>query len=351
MEHSPKACSPADSPTSTAHASGASPPSPDGASCQAIDRQEEAAAALAALTPDDSPDADGPGMSNSSGSRAAASSEDSPASCQELHSVYLGAQESPIRGLIIPEHPAESRAIAERVGSILRHDISLCAGHHGQDCNSRSDRASQLQSQLLEYCKLEDSASSCGHPAEPELATLAAGLEPAQQPADAAAAERELGTSAEDPASLGGAGDGNIKSTEGSIAPDCVEEQASVQICAMPEGIASTAPAGGCEGSQASSSTGWPAPVYMQQSSEDPVLLTKPVAALSASRATGRSKAGSLLPVIRALTIQALLPLLGGGVVLLAWLAALRWSGGILKALKILIRAFRLYQETMQRLK
>ena len=310
-------------------------------------------------------------------------SEDSPESCQEQNSKCAEVEESPIRGLVLLEHPAESRVIAERVGRILQEDASAHLSDHDSHpirppqqglseisgCLSPADKASRLQSQPLD--DIDDSVSSSG---EAEVASEAArpSEEPSQQPLNQ---EQEVsptvpyGTDAR-AAQL----KANFHSSpEAAPAPahphSEPEELQARQRTSM--GLEDTVPISEVSAplqsspdvndyaessvgenvsrdSQAQLSPDSPAAPDMggAQASQAP---TRQTATPAPQNRAGTMKAlSSLLPMVRLGALQKVL--LGGGVVIVAWLAAMQRTRSTLRPLRFILRVLSLYQEVMQRL-
>ena len=310
-------------------------------------------------------------------------SEDSPESCQEQSSKCAEVEESPIRGLVLLEHPAESRVIAERVGRILQEDASVHLSDHDShpmtvsqqglstiiSCLSPAEKASRLQSQPLD--DIDDSVSSSG---EAELATEAArpAKEPLQKPPNQ---KQEL------PSILPYGTDGDAprlnmhftSSSEAAQAPahpysEPEELQASHRTSMVPEDMALSsevsAPLQSSQhvsdyvessvgenlgrNSQAQLSPDSPAAPDMgsAQASQAP---TRQTATPAPQNRTGTVKAlASLMPMVPLGALQKVL--LGGGVVVVAWLAAMQRTRSILQPLRFILRVLSLYQEIMQRL-
>lgn len=306
-------------------------------------------------------EAGSPETSGSAG--VGAQSEGSPPIGQQ----QLGApgliQESPIRGLILPEHPTESRAIAERVDHVLRANVSLVpkAGlpkaQQSPLLGSRADCASRLCSRPLD--DVEDSASSCGLPAEPsviaepEQTQLLAELEPAQQQHLSTEWPHKVG---EDAAAL------SMQSSSSTSPPDTdsQDEQGEQDSSSAHEGMASSAADGVGAASKAvegaavdraksmAGSSGDSASASIDKALDVPVPFREHAAGMLFGAAAYRMGAAGLVFFVRVLAHHRLI--LSGGVVLLAWLAAMRRQGGIVQFLRSVLRAVALYKETVQRL-
>ena len=281
---------------------------------------------------------------NSSGGRTP--SENSPPSAQE-QCRSGGAQESPIRGLIIPEHPADSRVIAESMERVLREDSSACGGD-GSCWNfplgvgsphSLSDKAARLRSQPLD--DIYDSASSSGFPGE-ALADCAPESEPA---------EEQAGDAAEQAALLPADTSSGIK----CLHKRCNVDHATQEGSSGPEGSVASLPDGAeLADTAGSASAGHDSMGHASCSAasealpDDLALITESAADLRVHAAMQQSSAARLLP---RLGITAAHKCLGGGVALIALMAAARRRSGILQLLRLILRAFAIYGETMQRLR
>lgn len=310
-------------------------------------------------------------------------SEDSPESCQEQNDKCAEVEESPIRGLVLLEHPAESRVIAERVGNILKEDAFVHLSDHDSHparppqqglseisgCLSPADKACRLQSQPLD--DIDDSVSSSG---EAELATEAA--RPAKEPLQRSPYQEQVL-----PSTLPCGADGDAaqiqphsysssKSAQALAHPHSGPEE--VQACerrsTVPEDMAPisevSAPLQSIPhvNDYAESSVGEnlsrddlsqlspdsPAAPDMgsAQASQAPTRQIATPAPQSRVRTT-KASAG-LLPMVRLGGLQKVL--LGGGVVIVAWLAAMQRTRSILQPLRFILRVLSLYQEIMQRL-
>ena len=310
-------------------------------------------------------------------------SEDSPESCQEQNDKGTEVEESPIRGLVLLEHPAESRVIAERVGRILQEGASVHLSDHDchpmrppqqglseiSGCLSPADKASRLQSQPLD--DIDDSVSSSG---EAELAIEAArpAKEPSQQPPSQ---EQEV------PVTLPCGTDGDAtqlaphfySSSEAAQAPAHPHSepeglQASQRTSMVPEDMALISEASApLESSQhvsdyAESTVGEnlsrdepsqlspdsPAAPDMGSAQASQAPTRQPATPAPQNRAATMKALPSLLPMVRLGVLQKVL--LGGGVVIVAWLAAMQRTRSILQPLRFILRVLSLYQEIMQRL-
>ena len=295
---------------------------------------------------------DSPGTAGSSGTQ----SEDSPASCQEQSSCYHGAQESPIRGLIIPEHPADSRAIAEHVERVLWHDVSMC---NAPDCSaeitlhsggrgSLSDKASLLQSQPLD--NFDDSASSSGQPQ---------GADSAVGQSDTECAAEQEPDAPGDAALLPACSSSNVPSHH----DECHVEQARLRSGAAPEGMYSSLPDDTLEACASASGnnpsedrsegrascSAVSAPIGSDGPSEKLLSITEPDAALLSGAAVKWGSVGKLLPMLRYAVVRRVL--LCGGVLVVAFMGAMQRRGGIMHFLRSLLRASAISQETMLRLR
>ena len=308
-------------------------------------------------------EAGSPETSDSAGVGCPQSEGSPPVGQDELGAPGL-IQESPIRGLILPEHPAESRAIAERVDHVLRKGVSMVpeAGLHKAQqsplLGSRADCASRLRSQPLD--DLEDSASSCGLPAEssvtaePEQAQLLVELEPAQQQHLSTEWSHNVG---EDAAAI------SMQSRSSNTLPsetDSQDEQGEQDSSTAHGGMASTAADGVGATSKAvegaavdrandmAGSSGDSASAGIVKASDVPGPFGEHAAGMLLGAAAFRRGAAGLVSIMRVLADHRLI--LSGGVVLLAWLAAMRRQGGILQFLISVSRAVVLYRQTMLRL-
>ena len=327
-----------------------------------------------------SPSGPNTGCSLGTGTEA---SEDSPESCQEQSNRCTEVEESPIRGLVLLEHPAESQAIAQRVGRVLQEGASVHISDHDShvirlpqqglpqisNCLSLADKASRLQSQPLD--DIDDSVSSSG---EAELANEAAG--PAKEPLQQSPYQEQ-----EPPSTLPCGSDGDAaqmqphsySSSEGAQAPahphsGPEKAQACQRNSMVPEDLAPisevSAPLQSIPhvNDHAESSVGEilsrddlsqlstdsPAAPDMgsAQASQAPTRQIATPAPQDMARTT-KALAG-LLPMVRLGVLQKVL--LGGGVVIVAWLAALQRTRSILQPLRFILRVLSLYQEIMQRL-
>ena len=224
---------------------------------------------------------------------------------------------------------------------------------------SRADCASRLCSRPLD--DLEDSASSCGLPAEPsviaepEQTQLLAELEPAQQQHLSTEWPHKVG---EDAAALS-----MQSSSSSSTSPpdtDSQDEQGEQDSSSAHEGMASSAADGVGAASKAvegaavdrandmAGSSGDSASAGIDKASDVPVPFREHAAGMLFGAAAYRMGAAGLVSFVRVLAHHRLI--LSGGVVLLAWLAAMRRQGGILQFLRSVLRAVALYKETVQRL-
>ncbi len=337
-------------------------------------------------------------MDSGSSSGECTPSEDSPAFAPE-QSRPGGAQESPIRGLIIPESPADSRAIAENVLRLLCEDSPMCEGigscwefsPGAGSPHSLPDLASRLQSQPLNDAG--DSASSSDPPGEADSAECAPACE---------LAEGQTGAGAEQAAPL----PAFESSSSACIDGGCSANQASQECGCEPDAAAASSPASAettdtagtdrprddaegpfslrneavvaatagadastCEaegpislpdGAHLAYRAGAESPnidAKGQGSCSDapeplldaPAPILEPPAALRAHAAAQLGSAWRRLPKLRIRAVHR--QLLGGGVVLIALAAAVRRRSGVLQLLGFLLRAFALYGETMQRLR
>ena len=283
------------------------------------------------------------GSDNSSGGRTP--SEDSPPSAQEQRRSGC-AQESPIRGLIIPEHPADSQAIAENMERVLCEDSALCGGDSrrwsfplgvsGPD--SLSDRGTRLQSQPLD--DICDSASSSGFPGEASAGCAPESEQGAEEAGNAATHADLLPTvTSSGAARFHEACDGDRACQDIASGPEgsgsCLPDSAEV---ADTGGRASTAHDSDGHGSCSAASE--PLSQVLGPSRE-------PAAALQVQAAMKWNSAARLIP---RLGVTAAHKLLGGGVVLIALVTALQRRSGILQLLRSVLRAFAIYRDTMQRL-
>ena len=325
-------------------------------------------------------------------------SEDSPPSAPE-QSRPGGAQESPIRGLIIPESPADSRAIAESMLRLLREDSPMCEGFGGNwefspgagSPHSLPDEASRLQRQPLD--DVNDSASSSGPPREADSAECAP---------ESDLAEEQTGAVAEDVAPLPASESSSSAFIDRECSIDHAIQESSTELDKAAASLPSSAEVTDAAGTD-----------FARHDSESPSSLPdEAMVAATASASSSRSEAeghfslpngahmadtagesnspheaegqgscsgapepllDALAPISEppaALRPHAVVPsisawrrllklriravhkqLLGGGVVLIALAAAVRRRSGVLQLLRFLFRAFALYGETMQRLR
>ena len=249
---------------------------------------------------------------------------------------------------------------------MLRADISLVpvAGlpkaQQSPLLGSRADYANRLRSRPLD--DLEDSASSCGLPAEPsvtaepEQAQLLAELEPMQQQRLSTEWPHKVG---EDAAALSMQSSSSSSSTSPPDT-DSQDEQGEQDSSSAHEGMASSAADGVGAASKAvegaavdganetAGSSGDSASAGIDKALDVPVPFREHAAGMLFGAAAYRRGAAGLVSFVRVLAHHRLI--LSGGVVLLAWLAAMRRQGGILQFLRSVLRAVALYKETMQRL-
>lgn len=326
------------------------------------------------------------------------SSEDSPPSAQE-QCRPSDALESPIRGLIMPESPADSQVIAENMVRLLREDSPMCEGISScwdfslgaGGAGSLPDRANGLQSQPLD--DVDDSASSSGPPWEVDSAHCApeSELPEEQTGVEAEQAAVPPGVTSNGTACPLDRCDADEVSQKGSIRPgraasslpDGAEDAVTAGTdpsrcddegsCSLPDGaeIANPTRAASSRTSAAGPSSlsaglgvaniaSTDSPWHSAEAQEScltasgalPDVLVpvrEPAAALQLHAAVHGGSALRLLPWLRTYAVQR--QLLGGGIVLIALVAALRRRSGVLQLLRLLLRASTLYGETMQRLK
>ena len=290
---------------------------------------------------------------SSSGNRAP--SEGSLPSIQGQAS-FGGAEESPIRGLILPEHPADSRVAAENLERILRGESPVgsadgrCwnfSGGAGSSPASLSDGFSRLQSQPL--VDTHDSASSRGWSGVADAAVGA--LTASKAEPIAVQVSEATGWDAVLPAVTG--------SSCAWLHDGCDNVQAEQGYGFNQDGAASCSPDDDDDGHEAEHPAGRVSPGHSAEgrSSCSPASgslcnisepLSEPAAALRPATVVQRGSAAQLLSTLCTSGVQRFL--LGGGVMLVALVAAMRRRSGILQLLRTLIRAFAIYGETIRRL-